>query len=220
MTLEPLGTDLWIVRAPIPRLPFGRLMTVVRCGEDLLLHSVVALDDYAPLEALGTPRWMIVPGGGHRLDAGTYKDRYPDLQVYCPAGARRRVSQVVPVDGTYDDFPELEGVRVRHVDGLAGAEGVVTVDRDDGVSLVFNDLLFDVPHKPGVSGTVLKVLGSSGGPRVTLVGRASLIRDVHAVAKDLASLASTEGLVRVVPAHEQPITDDAKAVLERIAADL
>ena len=220
MTLQPLGTDLWVVQAPIPRFPFGRVMTVVRCGSDLLLHSVVALDDYGPLEALGTPRWMIVPGGGHRMDAPTYKERYPELQVYCPAGARRRVAQVVPVDRTYGELPVLEGVKVRHIAGLAEAEGVVTVEREDGTTLVFNDLLFDVPHKPGFAGTMLKLLGSSGGPRVTLVARASLIRDVHAVAGDLARLAETEGLVRLVPGHERPVTRDASAVLARIAAEL
>ena len=36
---------------------------------------------------------------------GAYKQRYPTMRVVTPKGAVQRVSEVVAVDVTYDDFP-------------------------------------------------------------------------------------------------------------------
>ncbi len=69
----------------------------------------MALDEasMARLAAWGPPKILLVPNDFHRLDARIVKDRFPDLRVLCPAAARKKVEQVVAVDGTYADFPPI-----------------------------------------------------------------------------------------------------------------
>src|SRR5262245_35108721 len=103
---ETLGERLRVVEGGLPNMPLKRVMSVVRMDDgDLLIHNAIALRPAAmtALEAWGKPRILLVPNPWHRLDAPAYKARYPQLEIYCPAGARRRVEQAVVVDGVYED---------------------------------------------------------------------------------------------------------------------
>jgi hypothetical protein len=76
---------------PMPLMDLPRRMTVVRLADSrLVVFSAVALDEdeMAALEAYGCPAYMIVPSDKHRLDAKIWKDRYPEMQVNAPEGAR------------------------------------------------------------------------------------------------------------------------------------
>ena len=42
------------------------------------------------LDALGTPRFLIVPSAIHRIDAQPWKARYPDLEVVAPPARSTR----------------------------------------------------------------------------------------------------------------------------------
>jgi hypothetical protein len=109
------------------------------------------------------------------------------MRVHCPAGARPRVERVVRVDGTYEDFAGDAAVRPDHVDGIRDAEGVIRVASEDGTTLVFNDILFNMPHLGGLGGLFVRFIGSSGGPRVSRTGRFFLLRDARALARDASS---------------------------------
>src|SRR5450432_1107007 len=103
-----LSDNLLWVRGSLPGMSLKRVMVVVRLHDGrLVIHNGIALDDAARarLEAFGTPAFLIVPNGGHRLDAPAYKQRYAALQVFTPKGSRERVQQVIAIDGTYEDFP-------------------------------------------------------------------------------------------------------------------
>jgi hypothetical protein len=211
-------------------------MTVARMTDGrLLLHSAIALEEgaMAELEAWGTPAVMAVPNGWHRLDARIFKDRYPGLTVLCPRGAQKKVSQVVSVDGSYDEFrqlypgapqargPEFEGdasLRLSHVDGVKQTEGVLEVRSDDGVTLVFNDLIFNLPHMPGLFGLVYRLVGSTGGPRVTRIGKLVMIKDRRAVVDHLLRLADTPDLRRVIVSHGAMEAADPAGMLRAAAA--
>ena len=56
------------------------------------IHNAIAVDDRtrAEIEAWGRPRWLLVPNGWHRLDAGAFAARYDDLEVLCPSGSRKK----------------------------------------------------------------------------------------------------------------------------------
>src|SRR5205085_669793 len=100
--IEKLAENLWRVEGGVPKLPLRRVLVVARLGDGrLLFHNAVALEEAAmrEIEAWGTPAFLVVPNGWHRLDANVYKQRYPELRVLCPRGARLRVSRAVPVDG-------------------------------------------------------------------------------------------------------------------------
>ena len=221
-----LGEDLWRVEGDLEGMALRRCMVVARLASgDLVLHNGVALDEpgMAWLEGLGRPRWLIVPNGWHRLDAARYRARYPDLTVICPRGARKKVAQRVAVGATYDALPRPgDGVvSLEHLDGLKGVEGVMRVDSADGATLVFNDALFNLPHGKGLFWWLYgRVLGNTGGPKVTLITRLLMVKDQAALRAHLERLAATPDLRRVIVAHGAVIEADAAEVLRSVAATL
>src|SRR5687767_7163258 len=102
--IEKLEDNLWRVEGSLPGgMPLKRVMTVARLRDgQLVIHNAIALGpaEMAELERFGKPAYLIVPNAYHRLDAKIWKDRYPQIAAGCPAGARAKVSEVVPVDFT------------------------------------------------------------------------------------------------------------------------
>ena len=93
----------------MPLMDLPRRMTVVRLNDSrLVIFSAIALeeDEMAALEAYGRPAYLIVPSDKHRLDAKIWKDRYPEMQVVAPEGAREKVAEVAPVDTTAPRFED------------------------------------------------------------------------------------------------------------------
>lgn len=224
--IEKLADNLWRVEGSLPNMPLKRVMTVARRRDGrLVVHNAIALEEPAmrEIEAWGTPAFLVVPNGWHRLDAPAFKARYPQITVLCPRGARKKVAEVVAVDGTYDDFPrDDDSVTLEHVPGVRDVEGVMTVRSSDGATtLVFNDLLFNMPHLPGVQGLVLRyVTASSGGPRIARIARIAMVRDKAAVRGALERLADTPGLARVIVSHHETIAADPARALRAVAATL
>jgi hypothetical protein len=121
--LELLGRrlgNLWWVRSAQAGMPLPRNMAVYRLPSgDLVLRSVVCLDAarMAALEALGTPKYMIVPNEGHRTDAPRYKQRYPAIKVLAPAGSRAKIEEVIPVEALCEDVLPGLGIVCHDPDG-------------------------------------------------------------------------------------------------------
>jgi prevent-host-death family protein len=195
----------------------SRLVAVVVGAAD----NAIALEQglMNEIEAWGKPQLLIVPNGWHRLDSAIFEQRYPDLKLVCPAGARAKVEQVVGVDHSYADAPADALVSFQHLDGTNETEGVMRVESDDGVTLVLNDVLFNVRDLPGLEGLVMRLLGSTGGPKVTRISRLFVIKDKPALRAHLERLA-TDDVVRVVPGHGEIIELDAAKVLRQVAATL
>lgn len=222
--IDELAENLWRVEGSLEGMPLKRVMTIVRMSDGrLVVHSAIALEDdlMKRIEAWGTPAYLVVPNGYHRLDARAYKERYPKLDVLCPRRAKKRVEQIVPVTGTYDDLPADPAVSARHLAGVRDAEGVLLVRSRDGATLVLNDVVFNMPHVAGPSGFVLRhVTQSTGGPRITRIGRWFVVRDRAALRRDLEELAATAGLRRIVVSHHLVISEAPVDVLRAIAASL
>jgi hypothetical protein len=173
------------------------------------------------LEALGEIAYIIVPNGFHRIDAARFARRYPDARVHCPAGSKKRVAAAVTVHGTLEEIPEDPDVRFEAVRGVADAEGVMVVRSADGVTLVINDLVFNMPHQEGVKGFVLRhVTASSGGPTMSRVARLFLVKDPAAVKAELERLAATPDLRRVIVSHHETLDVEPGAALRAVAATL
>jgi len=205
--IEKLSDNLWWVWGSLPGMSLKRAMTIVRLSDGrLLLHSAIALEDSAmqELEGLGTPAFLIVPSFTHRLDAPFYKKRYPALRVFAPSGSRAKVRTVVDVDGSYEDFPPDASVRFETLSGLKELEGVMIVTSADGVSLVFNDAVFNMDRKRDPLGLLFTtLLGSAPGPRVSRLVKFMLVSDKPAFRGDLLRYAQTPDLVRLIVAHEK-----------------
>src|SRR5882724_7341014 len=108
--LTRLDEDLISVEGTLRMPPMGdvtRRMTVVRLADGrLVIYSAIALDEVemSALERFGTPAYLVVPSAIHRMDAKTWKERYPGMMVVTPAAARAKVAEVVAVDATTVDF--------------------------------------------------------------------------------------------------------------------
>ena len=220
--LVQLDEDLWAVSGSLPRGPMNRRMTVVRLGGGaLVFFNAVPLDEPSmrTLESAGRPAWLVVPTRFHRLDLHAWKVRYPGVKVLCPPPARAQVEKVVAVDGALDLLPAVPGLEAISIEGSRGEEAVLLVRQGTRASLVFGDVVMNLPHRPGIGGLLLRALGTSGGPKVTPLARLTL-SDRAAAAAHLEALASTPGLVRLVPSHGEIVEQDAAAVLRGLARRL
>ena len=222
--IEKLDNNIWCVTGSLPGMSLKRVMTLVRLDDGrLVIHSAVALDEgaMAEIEAWGRPAILLVPNAYHRLDAPAYLARYPDLEVYCPRGSRKKVEEVVRVQSSYDDFPENPTIALDHLDGVRNVEGVMKVRSSSGSTLVFNDAVFNMPHGRGVPGFIFRhITGSTGGPRVTRLFRMMAVKDKAAFRDNLQRLAGTPELKRIIVSHHEPITDRPAEILHQIAAAL
>jgi len=215
---------LW-VRGTLPGMSLKRVMVVVRLGDgQLLIHNGIALDEpsMTEIERFGTPAYLAVPNGGHRLDAPAYKTRYPALRVFAPRGSRARVEEVMPVDGCYEDFPASDVANFERLNGVNDSEGALIVRSADGVSVVLNDCLFNMDTKRDPLGWFFTtVLGSAPGPRVSRLAKLVFIKDKRALRADFERLAELPGLTRLIVAHEKVASGpDARAALLKAASYL
>lgn len=221
--LEQLDENVWRMEGDLPRGALKRVMTVARRKDGgLVIHNGIAMNDEerAKLEALGTPAVLLVPNAFHRLDAPAYVQRYGGLQVLCPQGARAAVESRVPVHGVYGEVPLGDGLTLEHLDGVREREGVLRIEGPKGPTVVFNDMLFNLPHFGGVEGFVFRYLtASTGGPKISRLARLAFVSDKALVRAHLERLA-TKDLQRVLVAHQDVIAENAPDVLRAVAATL
>lgn len=223
--LEKLADNLWWTWGSVPGMSLKRSMVVAKRSDGgVVIHSAIALDDEGmkELEAIGEPRYLIVPNAGHRLDAAAFKKRYPKLQVFAPRGAREAVAKMVDVDGIYEDFPADEDVRFEMLHGVGDAEGAMIVRSTDGITVVLNDAVFNMDRKTGPFGFLFTtILGSAPGPRISRLAKLLLVKDKKALREDLERFAENPELVRLVVAHEKVASGpDAASALRKAATYL
>lgn len=217
-----LEENLWTVAGRLPHASMNRRMSVVRLdGGRLVLHNAVPLAEPAmrELEAFGAPAVLVVPNGFHRLDVHAWKERYPRLSVICPPPSRLRVSRVVAVDGGWELLPRDPALEAIPIAAVRSGEAALVVRSAGGAraSLLFGDTFMNIPHQRGLGGLVLRMFGSSGGPKVTAMAQFFTIRARGATAGALLELAMTPGLVRLVPSHGDIVEREPKDVLDAVA---
>lgn len=226
--LQQLSERVWRLEGDLENMPVKRVMTIARRGDGgLVIHNAIAADAeaMAAIAALGEVRAIVVPNGYHRLDAGVFHERFAAAQVICPAGARARVEEVVPVHATYDEVPADAAVELQTLDGTKAREGAMIVRDGGGTTLVLNDIVFNMPHASGFTGFVLRhITGSTGGVKITRLARMAVIADKPALRAHLERLAALPGLVRIIVSHHEVI-DRASGrepgrVLAEVAATL
>jgi hypothetical protein len=220
--LLELAPGLWSVTGTLGRSPLPRTMVVYRLKDGgLLIHSAVALDEagMAALEALGEPRVLVVPNRLHRSDAGVYKERYPELRVCCPEGARKAVEQVVAVDATSAELLPPLGITCH----LGGAfEHIYELPLHEGVALVCADSLFHVrEHFPGLQGFVMRyITRSTGFFGVTGLGRMFLGKGIKPLKEWLLQQAARDDVRAFVVGHGSAVTSDVAGALRGAAERL
>src|SRR5690606_5760011 len=162
-----------------------------------------------------------VPSSAHKIDAPRYARRYPEAQVLTSDAARRHVEQVVRVASNYLPLQEQGGIEFEMLEGVP-LEGVFKHrDADGQVTLIFNDAVMNLPDRlPGFKGFVTRMIGSTGGHKVTRTARKFIVRDAKLFGQHLRRLAETKGLRRVIVGHGAAIDADVSETLLRVAATL
>lgn len=215
--IETFSDNLWGVQGFMPDGKNRRRMIVARRSDgDLVIHNVIALDEagMARLEAFGRVRYMVVPNAFHRQDAYIWKQRFPDMLVVAPAGARGAVEKEVRVDLDYDQLPPDDVVRLGHNDGLAKKEGFMLTQGPDGATLTYCDTLLNMPPMSGIFGFLLSPTGKPSLPRLI---RWMMVKDKAALAAQLRSFADRERIVRIIPGHGSVMDAGAPEVLRNVA---
>jgi hypothetical protein len=208
---------------PMPIGDFPRRMTVARLKDGrLVIFSAIALDEpeMKKIEDFGRPAFLIVPSDIHRMDARIWKERYPDLVVVAPEGARERVEEVVPVNATR---AELRDSRVRYmtVPGTDEGESALIVQTGTGTTLVLNDLIWNVHDRPGLGGWLYRALHLTGPePQIVNVIRMRKIKDRRAVSGQLESWSRLRGLNRIIVSHGDIVEGDPRTLLRNLALSL
>jgi hypothetical protein len=214
--------ELWSVEAELrPGSPMRRRMGVARLAEGrVALFNAVPLRDEAlrEIESVGRVEWVCIPAAYHTLDLAAFHARFPAARIVAPPGqVAGRVRRRVPVAGGWELLPGSDP-RVRVIP-LRGTKGEVVVVAG-GTMFFPGDALMNLAHVPGIGGLLLRLVGTSGGPKVTPVAKLFVVSDREALRTHLEELAAWSGLRRVVPCHGAVIEDDAAGVLRRVAAAL
>ena len=103
------------------------------------------------------------------------------------------------------------------MDGLKGAEGVVTVKHGDGTTLVFNDCINNLPKMGGLWGFAL---GPTGMPSVPRITRWFMMKDGAAFRAHIEKLGDTPGLKRVIVSHGKVMSENPGQILRTVASRL
>lgn len=201
---------------------FPRRMNIVRLSDGkLVIFSAIALDEaeMTAVESFGRPSYLIVPSEIHRMDAKIWKERYPDLIVIAPSGARDRVEQIVHVDQTTASFDDPD-VQLVIVAGTQQGDVALQVRTATGTTLIVNDVIWNVEPRPGLAGRLFKLLGlTKPEPQVPKVVRLRTIKDKAAFRDQLERWAKLD-IDRIIPSHGAIVTQDPSATLHHLAEKL
>jgi hypothetical protein len=217
--IEKVADNLWRVSGLMNKGKLQRQMVCARMKDGgIVVHNPIALDEaeMKELEAWGRPAVMFVPNAFHRQDAFIWKKRYPDLKVVAPRGGMKRISKVVPVEATIEDAPGDDTVRLKPLAGAPGV-GVLEVRSGDALTAVFCDSILNMKRQKGFMGMLLAPTGQVAVPRVA---RMMIVKDKKAFARQVAELAATPGLSRLMFAHGKPVERDAPGELRRVVTQL
>jgi hypothetical protein len=221
---EQLSEGVWWLRGTLG-FPLHRNMIIVRLPTgELLLHSVVALDDRGmkALEALGRPTYAIVPHNAHMMDIGFYKERYPELRVLAPAVHRAAVEARVPVSGTVEEVLPQFGFKLHEVPATRTPEYFYEFPLRSGGRMVMGcDALGSANAADTTKrmGSLMKFTGAPGNRLgISRLYRLAMAKDLSALRQFAARLAEIPDLRLLTVSHGDPVTHDPAAALREAAA--
>ena len=207
--MEQLHEDLWVLKRPLRflGLELGCRMTVLRVGEDPLLHSPVAPDEalLGELDALGRVRWVLGPNRYHHLGLSPWVERGVEL-FGVPALARHRKD----LDFTMLTDSPWDGVDVLPLSCIPFTDEVVLLHRPSR-TLIVTDLLFNLPESTGWwTKANMWAMGGYPGVCCTVLERALIKREP--ARKDFEQLLSWD-FDRVVLGHGDVVEEGGRDAL-------
>jgi hypothetical protein len=217
--IEKVADNLWRVSGLMNDGKLQRQMVLARMKDGgVIVHNAIALDEASmkEIDAWGKPTVLFVPNAFHRQDAAIWKKRYPDIQVVAPAGGRKRIEKVVPIDATIEEAKGDDTARLKPLAGAPGV-GVLEVRSGGDLTAVFCDAILNMKRQKGFMGFLLAPTGVVAVPRVA---RMMIVKDKRAFARQIGELADAPGLKRIMFAHGKPVDTDAAGELRKVVTQL
>jgi hypothetical protein len=217
--------NLWSIESAVPGFPAGtgmdRRMTIVRLGDGrLVFHNAVPVDDatLARVRAWGTPSILIVPMHLHALDAPAFAAEL-GLATYTSATTRDKVAAMMPVAGTLAELPVDDSVRCQPLAGTKFGEAAYVVESGARTSLLFCDAIQNSRPGHGANGFMFKLMGFTGSElKAPPFYKLRAVSDKAALRRDLARLAETPSLARIIPSHGLVVDENPAAALRTAVA--
>src|SRR5690349_18251015 len=139
--IETIDDNLWGVVSAVPEFPKGtgmdRRMCIIRLKDGrLVFHNAIPLDDaaLAKVRAWGEPSILIVPLHLHTMDAHAFREKL-GLSVFTSKTVVDKVREILPVDGTLEDFPGDPTLRCEPLAGTKFGEAAWVVTSGPRTSL-------------------------------------------------------------------------------------
>ncbi len=211
--LEPLGEELWCVRAPfsVAGVRLGVRMTIARLpAGGLWLHSPVPLSEEvrAALRDLGQVAHVVAPSKVHHLFVADALAAFPEAMLHCAPGLGRKVpalaagAELGPVPE-----PAWAGVLEQEVLGGVPYMNEVVFFHRPSRSLIVTDLLFNIGESSHAwTRLYLRGMGAYGAPRQSRMVRLCC-RDRRALGESVDRILGWP-FERIVVTHGAPIETD------------
>jgi hypothetical protein len=209
------------IAMPLGRFPRRMTIVVLEDGGSLVWSPIpLRATEMTVIDNLGPVRFLVAPNQGHRLDLKPWKDRYPEAQIIAPPSARDAVSEAAPVDAAHDIVGD-RAITFHLVAGTKTDEFALTVKRQDGTSLILNDILSNVRHPQGIGAQIMARLLGFGvkRPRTSRPVRRMFVEDDAAVAAQFRAWAAIPDLRRIIVSHGDLIDQLPRAALNQAAMD-
>lgn len=221
--LEQLSDGVWRVRGGLS-MPLRRNMIVLRLKSgELLLHSVVALDDagLAALQALGPVAYIVVPHSAHQLDTSFYRERFPQAKVLAPVSARDAVVARGRLDATVEEALPGLGFTLHLAPGTKTPEYAYEWPLPSGGRLLMlSDLLggTEAADTRSLQGrTMMQFLAAARAPLgVTRIYRWMMAKDLKAIIQFAHGLAEIPDIRLITVSHGEPIRENCAAALRAV----
>ena len=214
--IEELGPDIFLQKHPLTVMgsQLGRNVTIVRLASGkLVIHSTAPFsdDDVEEIEALGEPAWLVEATNYHDTFAREGRAAFPNLAYLVPPSfpgfAQLDAQSLATPPAAWDG--ELE---VLMLQGAPALNETVFFHRPSK-TLIVADLVFNLPNTVNLwTRKVFRLLsGIKKSPGVSrLLGH--FIKDQQGFSASLEVLLQWD-FERVIVAHGEPITEDAKGKL-------
>lgn len=236
--LRNLSNRLWVLEGSWHGSgPPVRNMVIYKTSSNaVIVHNAIAVDEVTVshiLQEVGKPDYIIVPNGMHRADCAVWKARFPEAKIVYPAGARKKIEELVRTDVEGQELAGLfEDVRAQGIPGVDSKEGAweyfFEFQLSDGTwAIVCADALFNL-QKSGkfFSDLIGSAFGSFGGPGgvlpvISRLSRWFFVKDKAAASAFYRALGARSDLGPLIVGHGSVVpAGSVAAAFQNIAASI
>lgn len=155
MSFTQLGDSIWVKHFDFKFLgaPMGKTTTVIRLGEDLLVHSAAPMgsEDVEAIKALGNVRWLMEGSRMHDTFAASLRAGFPEAMYLVPPRFPLSAEVMAPSEKLRSKaLPEAwtGEIEMERVLGVPALEEHAVWHRASK-TLILSDFVFNIGLPPG-----------------------------------------------------------------------